>query len=254
MKITTVLPVSRTQYLDRVLDSLQNQTYLPHNLVVVFDGHDSEYLTVRNKIVQLEGFDEKLVVLSNSLEQAHSIPDRRRHIANIHNQMGELIADCDWVFAIEDDGILPPDALEKLVKNAEKLEDVGVVSGVELGRWGIPYVGAWRVDDVFEPKKVYSLDNKALEGGVEELDGCGMFCALVRADCYKSHPFFATNGLGPDVNLGIYIRQQGYKNYIDWSIHVTHLTNRHGEEIEIPATGEARSISLMLLSGSTWKH
>lgn len=253
MKITTILPVSRIQFLDRVLESLQNQTYKPDNLIVVFDGHDSEYIAVRNKIVELKGID-KVVVVSNSLALAHSIPDRRRHITDIHNQIREIMADCDWVFSIEDDGIFPPDALAKLVKNVETLEDVGMVSGVELGRWGMAYVGAWRVNDVFEPKVITSLENKTAEGGIEELDGCGMYCALIRADSYKTHEFFTNNGLGPDVNLGFYLRRQGFKNYIDWSIHVTHMTVREGKEVEIPATGESRVISLTLLSGSTWKH
>lgn len=253
MKITAILPVSRTQYLDRVIESLLNQTVVPRNLVVVFDGIDSEYLSVRNRIVQLEGINTVCVVSRND-SIAHSISERRMHIVNVHNQMREIIADCDWVFSIEDDGILPPDALEKLIKNTTKYDNVGMVTGVELGRWGIRYVGAWRVDNVFEPKNVKSLENKATEGGVEELDGSGLYCALIRADCYKSHEFFTNNGLGPDVNMGLYVRQQGFNNYIDWSIHVTHLTSKNGQEVEIPATEKASSISLLLLSGSTWKY
>lgn len=253
MKITAILPVSRTQYLDRVLSSLLDQTIVPHNLIVVFDGNDHEYLSVRNRIVQLEGINTVCVV-SNNDSIAHSISERRMHIVNVHNQIREIVADCDWVFSIEDDGILPPDALEKLIKNTTKYDNVGIVSGVELGRWGIKYVGAWRVDNVFEPKNVKSLENKAAEGGVEELDGCGLYCSLIRADYYKSHEFLTNNGLGPDVNLGLYLRQEGFKNYIDWSIHVTHLTSKNGVEEEILAIGESQVISLLLLSGSTWKY
>lgn len=253
MKITVILPVSRTEYLDRVLESLTNQTYKPNNLIVIFDGYDSQYLYARNKIVEVK-LDNVICVPSNNPAPAISIPDRRNHIVAIHNQIRELIEDCDWIFAIEDDGILPPDALEKLVNHVEKHEDTGMVSGVELGRWGVPYVGAWTVDNIYDTHVVTSAENKTHSDEVEEIDACGLYCALIRADYYKLHEFYTMNGLGPDVNLGLYLRQQGFKNYIDWSIHVTHITFNNGLEVEIPATSESRVVSLQLLSGSTWKH
>lgn len=251
MIITAILPISRIQYLDRVIESLVNQTVKPNYLLVVFDGSENEYVLARNKIIELD-YEGVRFVKSNSIAVAHSIPDRRRHITNIHNQIREIIQDSDYIFSIEDDGILPPQALEKLIKSMK--DDVGLVTGVELGRWGTRYVGAWTVDNIAEPKQVTSVENKTYDDFVEEIDACGLYCALIKADLYKSHDFFTNNGLGPDVNLGLYIRQQGYKVLIDWSIHVTHLTFRGHDQIEIKATDESRVISLTLLSGSTWKY
>lgn len=252
MRITTVLPVSRVQYLDRVLESLLNQTHKPQNLLVVFDGPDDQFVGVRNRIGELD-FENVLCVPSPNTQPAFSIPDRRRHIVNIHNLMRELLEDVDWVFAIEDDGILPPDALQRLVKLSKEKENVGMVTGVELGRWGIPYVGAWTVDDVYNVNVVTSMENKTSDPIVEEIDACGLYCGLIRADWYKQHTFFTDNGLGPDVNLALFLRQQGFKIYIDWGIPVTHLTFHDGQEIEIPATSESRVVKLKLLSGSTWQ-
>ncbi len=252
MKITTILPVSRTKYLDKVLESLKNQTYKPNNLIVIFDGYDKDFIEVRNKVVALE-YDNVLCVPSENQNTAFTIADRRNHIVNIHNQAKEYIGECDWIFSIEDDGILPLDALEKLVKNTTKYDNVGMFTGVELGRWGMPYVGAWHVDNLEEPTVSTSLVSRVNEDAVEELDGCGLYCALIRADMYKEHIFYTRNGLGPDVNLGLFLRQKDFKNYIDWSIHVTHLTYNNGMEIEIPATSESHSISLTLLSGNTWQ-
>lgn len=252
LKITTVLPVSRLNYLDRIIDSLVNQTYKPDNLIVVFDGPSNEYLQVRNKVVMLPF--NVLCVPSNNKTIAQSIPDRRLNIVNVHNQMRELINDCDFVWSIEDDGILPLDALNKLVRDINTLPNAGLVTGVELGRWGTPYVGAWVVDDVTSPKRISSLDNKSLEGGSEQIDASGLYCALVRADLYKMHNFFTHNGLGPDVNLGLSIRQQGFNNYIDWSIHLTHLTFRQGEYQDIHATDRSKVVELRLQSGSTWTY
>ena len=255
--ITAILPISRISYLDRVLESLLNQTVKPNNLLVIYDGQESQYMEARNRVVGLD-FEQVRFIPSNSLAQAHTIPDRRRHITNIHNQIRELmgdfpeITDQDWIFSIEDDGILPPDALEKLIKVTEKYPDAGQVTGVELGRWGNPYVGAWKVNDVFKLRTIESMDNKSYTNEVEEIDACGLYCTLIRQELYHKHKFFSNNGLGPDVNLGIFIRQQGYQNYIDWSIHVTHLTFREGKEQEIKPTDRSRNVKLTLLSGSTW--
>lgn len=250
--ITAILPVSRMTYLDRVLDCIKKQTYQPDKLIVIYDGPDYQYLAVRNKIVELKL--EKIVFTSTNAGPVFTISERRRNISNNHNDIRKVITDTDWVWSIEDDGVFAEDALEKLVKFTEEHKNVGIITGVELGRWGNPYVGAWRVDDVEHPKSVESLESKAKEGGIEKIDGCGLYCALIRYEGYKEHEFFTHNGLGPDVNLGLYVRSLGYDNYIDWSIHVTHITHFRGEEIEIPATADSRVVKFTLVSGSTWKH
>lgn len=254
MKIVTILPVSRIDLLNIVLDSLMNQTYTIDNLLVIYDGPANDFVKVRNKISELN-IGTKLCVQSNNIGNAASIPDRRKHIANIHNQAKELISDADWIFSIEDDGILPPDALSRLVNIINERSDVGMVTGVELGRWGMPYVGAWNVDNIDDVKVITSLENRTLQDPtiVEEIDACGLYCALIRLDCYKQHVFFVNNGLGADVNLGIFIRKLGFKNYIDWGIPVTHLTNKDGINIAIPATSQSRIVKLTILSSNSWQ-
>lgn len=252
MKITTILPVSRTQYLDRVLESLVKQTHKPNNLLVIFDGDDKDYAEVRNKIVSLK-FEMVLCIRSRSNTLAFNIPDRRLHIVALHQHFKEIIDDTDWIFSIEDDGILPPDALERLVKVVENNDDVGMATGVELGRWGLPYVGAWRVDNVNDLKEITSIENHASETPfVEEIDASGLYCALIRAGKYKVHEFTARNGLGPDVNLGLFLRKEGYHNYIDWGIHVTHLNFMNGKEIEISPLDESKIVKMKLLHGNIW--
>lgn len=251
MQITTILPVSRVEYLDRILDSLLKQTLKSQSLIVIFDGTDEQYIDVRNKIVGLP-FNQVLCLKSNNLRPAFAISERREHIANIHNQFRNMIGDADWVFSIEDDGILPPDALQRLIWVAEARPEAGIITGVELGRWGVPYVGAWRVDNIFDTKMVTSMENHVGQDYVDEIDACGLYCALIRADKYKEHEFDAKNGLGPDVNLALYLRQSGYKNYIAWAIPVTHLTNRNGLEMEIPATDYSQLVTLSLLGNNTW--
>lgn len=251
MKITTILPVSRIKYLDKVIESLVNQTYRVEHLIVIFDGNDADFLETRNKLVS-SFVGNLLFIKSNNINYALSINERRDNIANIHNQLKELIVDTDWVFSIEDDGIIPNDALEKLIDTAKNYDNVGMVTGVELGRWGVQYVGAWSVDDINDTKLVSSINNRSIEGGIDEIDACGLYCALVRADLYTEHNFFANNGLGPDINLGLFMRQRGFVNYIDWSIHVTHLTNRGGVNFEIYPIGWSNNVKMHLISDNRW--
>lgn len=252
MHITTILPVSRVEYLDRVLESLKNQTHKIDALIVIFDGPDEDYVQARNKVVLQ--FDNTLFIRSTNSGPAFAISERREHIANIHNQFKTLVDTTNWIFSIEDDGILPTNALERLVKIAGATPDIGLVTGVELGRWGVPYVGAWRVDDIFETTRVDSVENKAGQNLVEEIDAAGLYCALIRGDAYQSHEFGASNGLGPDVNLCLHIRRVGFKNYIDWGVPVTHLTNRNGLEMEIPATDYSQLVTLSLLGNNIWSQ
>ena len=252
LKITAVLPVSRTTYLEQVIYSLTNQTRKLDNLIVVFDGPPTGYVEVRNKIVELPF--NTLCVPSNNPFVAETILERRRNIANNHNQLRELVGDCDFVWSIEDDGIIPLDALSKLIRGFNTFPEAGLITGVELGRWGNPYVGAWTVDNITTPQQATSLTNKSLEGGYEEIDASGLYCALMRADLYKENNFFTQNGLGPDVNLGLAIRQKGFKNYIDWSIHLTHLTYDMNQYKEIHATDHSSVVVLTWAYGSTWTH
>lgn len=253
MKITAILPVSRTHYLDRVIESLEKQTLKPNNLLVIFDGEQKDFIEVRNKIVSLK-YESVVCVKSRSNRLAFNIPDRRLRIVELHKHFQELLGETEWIFSIEDDGILPEDALERLVKVAKQNEDVGMVTGVELGRWGVPYVGAWIVDNPDRPAHLTSMENKAHDPCVEPTDAAGLYCALIRAGKYKTHHFTCANGLGPDVNLGLYLRREGYNNFIDWGIPVTHLnTLKGGEEIEISPLGESKVVNLKLLQGNIWQ-
>jgi hypothetical protein len=45
---------------------------------------------------------------------------------------------CEYVFLIEEDGALPPDALSRLLADYKAHPYAGFIEGVELGRWGSP--------------------------------------------------------------------------------------------------------------------
>ena len=158
-----------------------------------------------------------------------------------------MIKPCDYVFLIEDDGVLPPDALSRLLADYQAHPYAGFIEGVELGRWGIPHVGAWRADDVYDTKRLDSampaLPELLNDAGraigrlpdrvVEEIDAGGLYASLTRYGNYVDHKFQPYDGcvFGPDLEWGLALRQQGYRNYLDWSVAVEHCrpdgTNVH---------------------------
>jgi hypothetical protein len=238
---TIILPISREQHLLRVFASLEllecdrDRT----SLLAFVDGETDLFLMARNLVAQSK-FAERLCVQGNipGPRREFSINTRRRRIAAIHNEIRKLIKPCEYVFLIEDDGVLPPDALIRLLTDYLAHPYAGFIEGVELGRWGIPHVGAWRADDVYDMKRLESamparpglLNDAGRAIGavpdkvVEEIDAGGLYACITRYQHYVDHEFQPYNGcaFGPDIDWGITLRQQGYQNYLDWSVAVEH--------------------------------
>ena len=251
--VTIVLLVSRRDYLDKVLTGLE----LMHcdasrtNILCIVDGDDELFLTTRNLVNGMK-FNERLVVRSDNKETPSrlDVQKRRKHIAALHNQAGHLIGDdVDWIFSVEDDTTFGRKALDRLLSVVVNYPSIGFVEGVELGRWGVPYVGAWRADDIYSTTTIKSVEKGK---GVEKIDAGGLYCALIRADLYKNHQFNSDNGLGPDVNFGMELRRTGYDNYIHWDVPCKHYNNVMGKEVVITPTDDTKVVTLTKKSDTKW--
>jgi hypothetical protein len=221
-------------------------------LLAFVDGEADLFSTARN-LVEQSKFAERLCVHGNvpGERREFSINTRRRRIAAIHNEIHKLIKPCEYVFLIEDDGVLPIDALSRLLADYLAHPYAGFIEGVELGRWGIPHVGAWRADDVYDIKRLESSmpakpellnDAGRVIGStpdkmVEEIDAGGFYACLTPYCHYVDHDFrpYEDCVFGPDIEWGIALRQRGYRNYIDWSVAVEHCKDE-GTSIHPRAT------------------
>ena len=142
---TIILPISRDQHLLKVFASLEllecdrERT----SLLAVVDGEPDLFRTALN-LVEQSKFAQRLCVQGDipGPRKEFSINTRRRRIAAIHNEIRKLIKPCEYVFLIEDDGVLPAHALSRLLADYQAHPYAGFIEGVELGRWGIPHVGA----------------------------------------------------------------------------------------------------------------
>lgn len=229
--ISIVLPISRRDYLKPVFDSLAAlEKPSDTELIILTDGDKDLEQAVDRRLDSLSF--RRITVLQYSDGAPSDRNERRYRIADIHNTLRHHIPDrADYVFSIEDDTVVPTHALRKLTELLAQ-PNVAYASGVELGRWNTPYLGAWLADDINKPSQIHSYMPALVDGTMlyelDQIDAGGLYCALIDADLYKMHQFEpfdkqGKNGLGCDVNFGLYLRQQGYKCYIDWSVQCDHI-------------------------------
>lgn len=223
---TIILPISRDHYLKRIFAQLEmlecDRTQV--NLLCYVDGPLQLFEVARNLTVNSK-FNQKLCVYrKKGTPNVGSVRRRRRRIAEIHNEVKVFIQNADYIFLTEDDTLLPTTALKKLMNHYLSQPHMGLVSGVQIGRWGYDHIGAWAFDDVYSPTKAISVP---LESELSKVDATGLYCCLTQAKLYMKYEFEPfEDALGPDVAFGLWLRQQGYQNYIDYSIKCDHLTKR----------------------------
>src|SRR5207247_1432698 len=110
------------------------------------------------------------------------------------------------------------------------------------------YVGAWKADNVYDitniksclPLPLYQTgDNFQLKKSpvIEEIDAGGFYCFMTKRDYYIKHEFrpYGRDVFGPDVEFGLSLRREGYKNYIDWSLSCKHMRS-DGSALELGIT------------------
>lgn len=249
MTTTILLLVSRETFLDELFKSLEDlRCNLSETaLLVIVNGEAGLYVKTRN-LCEASKYPERLClqVKPKSKVRQYDIGGRRKRISALHNY-AKLHVNTDYVFGIEDDTIVPSNALEKL--GEEYVEGVGMIEGVEMGRWGVPYIGAWTADNVNEPTEITSLLRSE---GLEEIDAGGFYCFLTKSEYYKAHDFkpFDNNGLGPDVDFSLALRRKGLKNYASFDVECIHKQPDHDIKFGVTIPRQVR----MFKKGGQWRQ
>lgn len=226
MDITIVMPISRDYYLQQVFTALDFMSCDRSQVSILgyVDGDQRLYEKARHYIVESKFAERLCVYRSRGLANVSSIRRRRDRIAAIHNEIKDLLNPSNYIFMVEDDTVVPSNALTTLVKGYRENPYAGFVSGVEIGRWGYAYIGGWRVDDPYDIHKITSI--KKAEG-LEKVDAAGFYCALTKYENYMGHKFQAYEDiLGPDFHYGVTLRQSGLENYIDHRVKCRHLSQK----------------------------
>lgn len=221
------------------------------SLLVMVDSSDADLFIQARNLTESSKFAERLCIQRkpDGSQFRYSLQHRRLRISDVHNELRQHVPACDYVFGLEDDGTFRPDALKQLLKVYGLHPYAGLVSGVEIGRHGIAALGLWSVDDVYEPTAITSL----MPGkGVQEIDASGMYAFLTKRENYVGHEFkpFGNNDLGPDVEWGLALRQQGFQNYVTWDVPIEHRKD-DGTSLSL-ASSEVSAVTL-LKSDNGWR-
>lgn len=223
---TIIVPISRTKFLTQFFASLNalecdvNTT----RLLVMIDGDLRLYEKAQLFVAGSKFIKREIVFRNKGLPSDSHVRGRRQRIADIHNQIKQYVPDCEYVFLLEDDTLIPANALSRLLVRFEYLSEksnVGFVSGIEIGRHGFSHIGAWIM-----PTKD-RIESIKLGNGIKRVDAAGLYCCLTKREHYMNNIFEPYEKiLGPDVDFGISLSLKGYKNYIDYDIKCEHLVNK----------------------------
>lgn len=230
MKISIVVPISRPHFVDLVKENLSKLAKSDYEceLVVLVDNP-------RIGELSFEGFNR---VTIERIPPVPKIPSGnttkiRNRIAEIRNVSRETVGDTDFVFSFEDDTVLPKQALTTLVKSFNKLAEsteVGLVSGVQVGRHGARIIGAFRADSLQFPEEFTTIGKEELRSTVE-VDGAGMYCYLTTTKLYKEAKYGWEEPVGPDIWYGMLLRLKGLRNFLIPEVTCGHRVG--GKEVSV---------------------
>lgn len=247
---TILILISRPQWLDKIFATLENLDCKPMdtNILGIVDGDTSLYVTARNKI-EASKFNSRLCVQYKTKDKLlnANIAHRQQRISNIH-EFAKQYLDTEYIFGIEDDSTFSVTAMKQLQHDYAVIPYAGIISGVQIGRHGINHIGAWKTDNIYNPREITSIEKSE---GVKHVDATGFYCFMTKAENYLKHefkPFELT--LGPDFNYGMKMRQLGLMNYVDFKIPVSH----HTKDGEITLSNTEVETVTFIKSDSRWRQ
>ena len=145
------------------------------------------------------------------------LENRRVRIAENQTKLQAIVermTDIDLVWQIEGDGILPHNALERLITHY--YDHPAIYSGVEVGRHGLYCLGAWHI--ARDRQSFQSVDYRL--HGLQRVDAMGLYCFLMAKEPYLyAKPSWNNHRWGPDVNFFL---SSPVDKYVDMDLHVGH--------------------------------
>lgn len=147
-----------------------------------------------------------------------------RNMQIILTNIGQLHGGSDFIFMIEDDTFVKPDAFNKLWRHMQDNPKMAFVQGVEMGRWFDPRLGAGTMTDP-EADVVIKRHPSSQEHGIEKLSVGGWYCWIGRMDAFKQIKFRCKPGIwtGPDEFMVYDLTQKGFECIMDWEVPCEHM-------------------------------
>ena len=168
-------------------------------------------------------FDRRILVDD---EPAKGIEARRAKIAQNHKILHEKVFDFryeyDYIIQIEGDSVLKEGTFARLIGNLDQVpaDQLGYISGIQVGRHGIYAIGAWHFND---DQTEYESVNHKVKDGIIEVDATGFYCLIAPIKSWlMGNCYYYDERWGPDVNWGLSLKEQGYHIYVDMGLEIGH--------------------------------
>lgn len=231
--ITIFLPMCREHRVDVMalqVAKLKRESININIVIVVDNSNITKEFVIDTFQYRLPGIPIKIYHTGNAGSSEFSVGARRQRITDVFTLGAKYIPPySELVFTIEDDTDLSSNALEALLWRYMILKlatpNIGLVSGIQVGRWGFKIIGAWKADNPANLQSLKSVEYKNT-GNSEEVDATGFYCFITPRELFCTTPFHFLP-FGPDVHYGLDLKLKGYKNFVDWSVITGHNDNNY---------------------------
>lgn len=233
--ITLLMPVTRAWRVATIAEMLSKHDYTGFKveILICIDTTEITEHYVRNAFEKWEVPKPYTIIHTGNHPMGEINQTRRRNrIAEMLTFASKHIGDTDFVYMVEDDTDVKPNALQSLMASHKAFEDagvkVGIVEGVQVGRHGYRMIGAWRMNDLHNPTVMETIPYNQSDL-YDKIDGGGLYCFVVRTPLFKAHAWtWQYECFSVDTTFGISLRKQGYQNFIDWMVQTGHAQQGHG--------------------------
>lgn len=216
-----------------VKDWLENLRIVEHDparthLAFILDAKMPEAHRLLKGFASQYNYASLEILHNHENEPKGGIQARRGRIAFVKNQSKDIIKKhhTEYVIGLEDDTIFNFKCFCRLLEPLMTDETVGMVEGVQSGRWGCPYVGVWSVDDfefVQRASTMFLPEQRGLELDYEDIDAGGFYYYATRPELYLEHDYsWSGEPWGADVNFGLFVRNKGFRCLVDWQSRCGH--------------------------------
>lgn len=225
--ITIFCSFTRRWTVDRWLENLKSAKHDPTrtNLAIIVDTDEPMIYNKIKRYAEENGYRNFLGTINrDNAPNEVRIPVRRQAIAAMKNASKTLIAqlDGDIIIGLEDDTVFTDLDFSRLYNPIINGDKIGFVEGVQCGRWGVKIVGVWSVDDFEFVQKAETLTRG--KDTWQEIDAGGFYGYATTKELYLNHDYYSSTGepWGPDVNYGLWLRNRGYRCFVNWDIVFGH--------------------------------
>jgi hypothetical protein len=240
VKVLLVLPLTRRWAIDMQAKQLAalNRSSIDLHLLVNIDTDDFNASQV------IDAFQKHEMTIPYTIHHTKAFAPQEVRIYARRDRIRDMLTGLqstirkkqldtsDFMFMVEDDTMIEPAALQRLLADWRELTDAGVkvgfIEGAQVGRHGIRMIGAWRMDDLENPTVMSTIpfSSTAL---FEKIDGGGLYCFITPMELFLAHTWqWHDECFSVDVMYGIELRKKGYTNIIDWSVVAGHA-DQHGK-------------------------